>query len=70
MIQYQMTPNVMEVELNSAGPKMKMDSINHSNAFFRHHNEDLLKKEMEFSCFFLQSGYESLHSFSPNLLND
>lgn len=55
MIQYQMTPNVMEVELNSAGPKMKMDSINHSNAFFRHHNEDLLKTEMEFSCFFYRA---------------
>lgn len=45
MIPYQMTPNLMNAELISASPKLKMDSINHSNALYGHSNEDS-------SCFF------------------
>lgn len=60
MIPYQMTPNLMKAELISASPKLKMDSINHSNALYGHSNEDS-------SCFFPQSGIRTLHSFSPNL---
>lgn len=70
MIPYQMTPNLMKAELISASPKLKMDSINHSNALFGHSNENSLKTKMEFSCFFPQSGIRTLHSFSPNLLNN
>lgn len=40
-----MTPNLMKAELISASPKLKMDSINHSNALYGHSNEDS-------SCFF------------------
>lgn len=35
-----MTPNLMKAELISASPKLKMDSINHSNALFGHSNEN------------------------------
>lgn len=52
-----MTPNLMKAELISASPKMKMDSINHSNALFGQSNEDSSKKKMEFSCFFPTERY-------------
>lgn len=57
MIPYQMTPNLMKAELISASPKLKMDSINHSNALFGHSNENSLKTKMEFSSFFSTERY-------------
>lgn len=63
-----MTPNLMKAELISACPKLKMDSINHSNALYGHSNEDSSKKKNGIFVFFPpQSGYRTLHSFSPNL---
>lgn len=68
MIPYQMTPNLMKAELISASPKLKMDSINHSNALYGHSYEDSSKKKKwNFLVFSPQSGNRTLHSFSPNL---
>lgn len=47
-----MTPNLMKAELISASPKLKMDSINHSNALFGHSNEDSSKKKNGIFLFF------------------
>lgn len=52
MIPYQMTPNLMKAELISACPKLKMDSINHSNALYGHSNEDSSKKKNGIFLFF------------------
>lgn len=54
-----MTPNLMKAELISASPKLKMDSINHSNALFGHSNEDSsVKKKWNFLVFPLRAVIE------------
>lgn len=42
----------MKVELIFVSFKLKMDLINYFNVLYGYSNEDLLKKKMEFFCFF------------------
>lgn len=63
-----MTPNLMKAELISASPKLKMDSINHSNALYGHSNEDSSKKKKwNFLVFSPQSGNRTSFFFAKPL---